>query len=119
MFARIATAIAAGLSNLNTSWPRNQSERASTSITIGHLELPAREIAESAIPSLWIPGKGGTKDQLGLFDLEDRYAQISKAGDPLEKFEAAIDFEPFHYRLNKALKRPDGLKGGRSPTTPF
>ena len=23
--------------------------------------------------------------QLGFFDLEDRYAQLSKAGDPLEK----------------------------------
>ena len=58
------------------------------------------------------------KGQLGFFDLEDRYAQISKAGDPLEKLAAAVDFEPFRYRLNKALKRSDGAKGGRPPYDP-
>lgn len=54
--------------------------------------------------------------QLGFFDLEDRYAQLSKAGDPLEKLASVVDFEPFRYRLVKALKRSDGAKGGR-PTT--
>jgi IS5 family transposase len=55
------------------------------------------------------------KGQLGFFDLEDRYAQLSKAGDPLEKLAATVDFEPFRYRLNKALKRSDGSRGGRPP----
>ena len=53
--------------------------------------------------------------QLGFFDLEDRYAQLSKAGDPLEKLAGVVDFEPFRYRLVKALKRSDGAKGGRPP----
>ena len=56
--------------------------------------------------------------QLGFFDLEDRYAQLSKAGDPLEKLAAVVDFEPFRYRLVKALKRSDGAKGGRPPFDP-
>ena len=56
--------------------------------------------------------------QLGFFDLEDRYAQLSKAGDPLEKLSAVVDFEPFRYRLVKALKRSDGSKGGRPPYDP-
>jgi len=56
--------------------------------------------------------------QLGFFDLEDRYAQLSKAGDPLEKLAATVRFEPFRYRLNKALKRTDGSKGGRPPYDP-
>jgi IS5 family transposase len=55
------------------------------------------------------------KGQLGFFDLEDRYAQLSKAGDPLEKLATPVDFEPFRCRLNKALKRSDGSKGGRPP----
>jgi IS5 family transposase len=58
------------------------------------------------------------KDQLGFFDLQDRYAQLSKSGDPLEKLSQAVDFEPFRYRLNKALKRSDGSKGGRPPYDP-
>lgn len=58
------------------------------------------------------------KGQLGFFDLEDRYAQLSKSGDPLEKLSQAVNFEPFRYRLNKALKRADGSKGGRPPYDP-
>lgn len=58
------------------------------------------------------------KGQLGFFDLEDRYAQLSKSGDPLEKLAQEVDFEPFRYRLNKVLKRADGGKGGRPPYDP-
>ena len=58
------------------------------------------------------------KEQLGFFDLEDRYAQLSKSGDPLEKLAATVDFEPFRYRLVKALKRSDRSKGGRPPYDP-
>lgn len=57
--------------------------------------------------------------QLGFFDLEDRYAQLSKAGDPLEKLASVVDFEPFRYRIVKALKRSDGAKGGRPPYDPI
>ncbi|KAA5607290.1 transposase [Roseospira marina] len=56
--------------------------------------------------------------QLGFFDLEDRYAPLSKAGDPLEKLAAVVDFELFRYRLVKALKRSDGARGCRPPYDP-
>ncbi len=59
------------------------------------------------------------KGQLGFFDLEDRYAQLSKAGDPLEKLAATVDFELFRYRLAKALKRSDGARGGRAAYEPI
>src|SRR5438270_10834129 len=51
--------------------------------------------------------------QPGFFDLDDRYAALSKAGDRLERLAMVIDFEPFRYRLEKTLKRSDGSKGGR------
>jgi transposase, IS5 family len=51
--------------------------------------------------------------QPGFFDLEDRYAALSEIGDPLERLAGGIDFEPFRYRLEKALQRSDGAKGGR------
>lgn len=54
----------------------------------------------------------------GFFDIDDRYAALSKAGDPLERLAGVIDFEPFRYRLEKALKRSDGSKGGRPPYDP-
>ena len=58
------------------------------------------------------------KDQLGFFDLDDRYAQLSKSGDPLEKLSEAVNFEAFRYRLNKALKRSERTRGGRPPYDP-
>jgi hypothetical protein len=33
--------------------------------------------------------------QPGFFDLDERYAALSEAGDPLERLGAVIDFEPF------------------------
>lgn len=56
--------------------------------------------------------------QPGFFDLERRYERLSEAGDPLARLAAVIDFEPFRYRLEKALKRSDGAKGGRPPHDP-
>ena len=56
--------------------------------------------------------------QLGFFDLLDRYEALSKLGDPLEKLAQIVEFEPFRYRLNKALKRSDGSKGGRPAYDP-
>lgn len=54
------------------------------------------------------------KGQLDYFDLQDRYAQTSKSGDPLERMAHAVEFEPFRDRLNRALKRSDHGRGGRS-----
>lgn len=57
-------------------------------------------------------------DQRGFFDLDERYAALSKAGDPLERLAAVIDFEIFRPELDAALKRSDGSKGGRPPMDP-
>lgn len=51
--------------------------------------------------------------QPGLFDLDERYAALSKNGDPLERLSAVVDFEIFRDDLDVALKRSDGSKGGR------
>jgi transposase, IS5 family len=53
--------------------------------------------------------------QRGFFDLDERYAALSAAGDPLEKLSALIDFEIFRPALDAALQRSDGSKGGRPP----
>lgn len=53
--------------------------------------------------------------QRGFFDLDERYAALSAAGDPLEKLRALIDFEIFRPALDAALQRSDGSKGGRPP----
>ena len=53
--------------------------------------------------------------QRGFFDLDERYAALSAAGDPLEKLGTLIDFEIFRPTLDAALQRSDGSKGGRPP----
>ena len=53
--------------------------------------------------------------QPGFFDLDYRYEQLSKSGDPLERLSDVVNFEAFRYRLEKAVKRSDGCKGGRPP----
>ena len=58
------------------------------------------------------------KESVWFSDLEDRYAQLGKSGDPLETLAVTVDFEPFRYRLNKALTRSDGSKGGRPSYDP-
>lgn len=56
--------------------------------------------------------------QPGFFDVEWRYEQLSKSGDPLERLLEVVNFEAFRYRLVKVLKRSDGSKGGRPPYDP-
>lgn len=41
--------------------------------------------------------------QPGFFDLSDRYAALSAAGDPLERLAAVVDFEVFRGPLIVAL----------------
>jgi IS5 family transposase len=53
--------------------------------------------------------------QPGFFDVEERYAALSAAGDPLVRLSEVVNFEAFRYRLDKALKRSDRAKGGRRP----
>jgi hypothetical protein len=57
-------------------------------------------------------------EQRGFFGLDERYAALSKAGDPLERLPAVLDFEVFRPALDAALNRSDGSKGGRPPMDP-
>lgn len=56
--------------------------------------------------------------QAGFFDLSDRYAALSAAGDPLERLAAVVDFELFRMPLIAALRRGPRAKGGRPPFDP-
>ena len=56
--------------------------------------------------------------QRGFFDLDERYAALSKGGDPLERLAGVVDFELFRPELDGALNRSDGSKGGRPPMDP-
>jgi IS5 family transposase len=56
--------------------------------------------------------------QPGFFDLDERYRRLSETGDPLVRLGKLIDFELFRPRLEAALKRSDGSKGGRPPYDP-
>jgi IS5 family transposase len=58
---------------------------------------------------------GVMADQRGFFDLDERYAALSKAGDPLERLSEVVDFGIFRVELEAALQRSDGTKGGRPP----
>lgn len=53
--------------------------------------------------------------QPGFFELSDRYAALSAAGDPLELLAAVVDFEMFRGPLIAALRRSARGKGGRPP----
>jgi IS5 family transposase len=50
-----------------------------------------------------------------LFDLDERYAALSSAGDPLERLALVVDFELFRPQLEGALARSDRARGGRPP----
>jgi len=54
----------------------------------------------------------------GFWDIDERYGPLSEAGDPLEKLNAIVPWEVFRKPLAKALKRSDGVKGGRAPDDP-
>ena len=56
--------------------------------------------------------------QAGFFDLSDRYAALSAAGDPLERLSAVVDFDLFRGPLIGALRRGSRGKGGRPPFDP-
>jgi IS5 family transposase len=53
--------------------------------------------------------------QPGFFDVDERYASLSAAGDPLERLAAVIDFELFRGELEAGLDRSDRARGGRPP----
>ena len=53
--------------------------------------------------------------QPGFFDIDERYAALSMAGDPLQRLAAVVDFEVFRPVLDTVLARSDRAKGGRPP----
>lgn len=53
--------------------------------------------------------------QIGMFDVEERLAGLSKKGDELERLAAVIDFELFWPELERAVPRAERSKGGRPP----
>ena len=54
--------------------------------------------------------------QNSLFDLENRYASLSKTGDPLERLNAIIDWEIFRPILERMDKKERRSNAGRKPT---
>ena len=42
-------------------------------------------------------------EQRGFFDLDERYAALSAAGDPLVRLAGLIDFEMFRPELDRGL----------------
>lgn len=61
------------------------------------------------------PSDGGEKCRhcMCFFDLDERYAALSTAGDPLEKLAGLIGFEIFRPELDAPLQRSDGSRGSR------
>jgi len=58
------------------------------------------------------------RGQAGFWDVDERYARLTEAGDPLEKLNALVPWDVFRKPLAKALKRSDGARGGRPPYDP-
>jgi IS5 family transposase len=54
--------------------------------------------------------------QTSLFDLENRYASLSEAGDPLERLNAIIDWEIFRSILERIDDKERKSSAGRKPT---
>ena len=44
------------------------------------------------------------RGQAGFWDIDERYARLSEAGDPLEKLNAVVPWDVFRKPLAKALK---------------
>jgi IS5 family transposase len=54
--------------------------------------------------------------QSSFFDLDKRYAHLSKTGDPLERLSRAIDWELFRPLLDRIDDKPRKNNAGRKPT---
>lgn len=46
--------------------------------------------------------------QAGFWDYEEHHARLTNGGDPLVTLAEVVDFAPFRYRLEKALKHSEG-----------
>jgi transposase, IS5 family len=56
--------------------------------------------------------------QPSFFDVDERHAALSAAGDPLERLASVVDFELFRAELDAALARSDRARDGRPPYDP-
>lgn len=56
--------------------------------------------------------------QKGFWDVEDRLAELSAEGDPLEKLAATVDFDVFRPILVRALRQAGPSRMGRPPFCP-
>lgn len=54
--------------------------------------------------------------QSSFYDLDNRYAQLSKQGDPLERLSAVIDWELFRPIIERMDAKPRKSLAGRKPT---
>lgn len=54
--------------------------------------------------------------QTSFFDLDNRYAHLSKSGDPLERLNTVIDWELFRPVLNQIDDKERKSNAGRKPT---
>jgi transposase, IS5 family len=54
--------------------------------------------------------------QTSFYDLDNRYAQLSKQGDPLERLSAVIDWELFRPIIERMDSKPRKSLAGRKPT---
>jgi transposase, IS5 family len=48
--------------------------------------------------------------QKGFWDIENRLAELSAEGDPLEKLSATVDFEVFRANLLRSLRQAGGYR---------
>jgi hypothetical protein len=53
--------------------------------------------------------------QPGLFDVEERAAQLTKMGDPLVRLKARIDWEAFRPELNQVHEKDRKSQAGVKP----
>jgi IS5 family transposase len=53
--------------------------------------------------------------QIGLFDVDNRLAELSKMVDPLEKLNAAIDWKQFKPIIERAFHKDRRSNAGRPP----
>lgn len=56
-------------------------------------------------------------DQRGFFDLDERYAALSAAGDPLERLAAVMDFEVFGLISTRRWPARTGHRAAGHPVT--
>jgi len=53
--------------------------------------------------------------QLSIFTVEDRFASLSKCGDPLERLNTVVPWEEFRPVLHRAMRKERKSEAGRKP----